>query len=566
MLNEQQLKQVKDFAAAYTAEQLIWISGYLAGVAGGKVPAAAGAGTGKIAHKITLAYGTETGNSKKIMTQLSNAAKKAGAQVKLIALDQYKAATELAKEEYFFLALSTHGDGEAPDAAKKFYEFVHSAEAPKLDKLKFGIIALGDTAYPLFCQAGVDIDVQFEKLGGKRLLDRIDCDVDYTANAEAWVSNVLALLSENHNASAPVLTAVAPLRTGRHIYHGKVGANVNLNDRGSAKETYHIEIETAEAVTYEPGDSLGVIPHNPADKVNRIIQLLQATGGEKVKLKDEDFTLEIALGQKLNLLRLPKRVTDKFAALTYAKPEDTLYDLDELLELAPLPKDVTLQDFIAILEPIAPRYYSIASSPNAHAGAVHILVSRVVYKLNEKPKGGLASNFLADFKEGQPVSFFIQRNEDFKLPSDDKNIIMVGPGTGVAPFRSFVAERDYRGADGKSWLFFGDQHFISDFLYQSEWQDYLSGGALTKLDVAFSRDQQEKVYVQTKLQKQSGEVFQWLEGGAYFYVCGSKDPMSHDVEHTLLSIISTEGKMEKESAVDYLNKLKDEGRYVKDVY
>jgi sulfite reductase (NADPH) flavoprotein alpha-component len=189
-----------------------------------------------------------------------------------------------------------------------------------------------------------------------------------------------------------------------------------------------------------------------------------------------------------------------------------------------------------------------------------------VYKLNEKPKGGLASNYLSNFKEGQSVSFFIQRNEDFKLPSDDKNIIMVGPGTGVAPFRSFVAERDYRGADGKSWLFFGDQHFISDFLYQSEWQDYLAGGALARLDVAFSRDQKEKVYVQTKLQMQSGEVFQWLQGGAYFYVCGSKDPMSHDVENTLLSIISTEGKMEQDAATDYLNRMKDEGRYVKDVY
>ena len=562
MLPPDKLSKLQSAFADFSKEELLWASGYVYALAGDGVAAVP---QGKpLVNKITVAYGTETGNSKKIALQLANAAKKSGIAVKQVALDQYRTA-EIDKEEYFFLALSTHGDGEAPDAAKKFYDFVHNG-APQLTKMKYSVIALGDSVYPLFCKAGADVDERFAALGAQSILPRVDCDVDYQQDADAWVNSVMQLLLEKSADAQPTVAKPVPLKSGRHIYSGKVVSNINLNDNGSVKATHHIEIASDETVDYVPGDSLAVIAHNPSPLVKRVIQLIGATGGEQVALKKETVSLQVALTSKLSLMRLPKRILDKYAAATSTKSQDEFIDLDELLIASPLPKDLKLQEFIDLLEPIAPRYYSIASSAAAHNGEVHVLVSRVVYTLNGKPKVGLASNFLSDLPEGTELSFFIQKNDAFRLPADDKDIIMIGPGTGVAPFRSFVAERDSRGATGKNWLFFGDQHFKKDFLYQSEWLDYLESGALHRLDVAFSRDSKQKVYVQHKLKKQAADVYQWLAEGAYIYVCGSKDPMSHDVENALIEIIADKGNKSPEEAQRFILALKEEGRYLKDVY
>jgi len=562
MLPPEKLSKLKTALADFSKEELLWVSGYTFALAG---DGAAAVLQGKpLVNKITVAYGTETGNSKKIALQLANAAKKSGIAVKQVALDQYRTA-DIDKEEYFFLALSTHGDGEAPDAAKKFYDFVHNG-APQLPKMKYAVIALGDSVYPLFCKAGADVDERFAALGAQSILPRVDCDVDYQQDADAWVNSVMQLLLEKSVDAQPTVAKPTALKSGRHIYTGKVVSNINLNDKGSAKATHHIEISSDETVNYVPGDSLAVIAHNPSALVKRVIQLIGATGSEQVLLKKETVSLQVALGSKLNLLRLPKRILEKYAVATNTKLQAEFIDTDELLIASPLPKDLKLQQFIDLLEPIAPRYYSIASSAAAHNGEVHVLVSRVVYSLNGKPKGGLASNFLSDLPEGTELSFFIQKNDAFRLPADDKNIIMIGPGTGVAPFRAFVAERDSRGASGRNWLFFGDQHFKKDFLYQSEWLDYLQNGALHRMDVAFSRDTKHKVYVQHKLKAQAAEVYQWLADGAYIYVCGSKDPMSHDVENALIEIITEQGKKSPEETHDFLHALKEEGRYLKDVY
>lgn len=562
MLPADKLLKLQSALAGFSKDELLWASGYAFALTGDGVVAVP---QGKpLVNKITVAYGTETGNSKKIALQLANAAKKSGITVKQVALDQYRTA-DLDKEEYFFLALSTHGDGEAPDAAKKFYDFVHNG-APQLPKMKYSVVALGDSVYPLFCKAGADVDERFAALGAKSILPRVDCDVDYLQDADAWVNSVMQLLLEKSADAQPAIAKPAPLKSGRHVYSGKIVSNINLNDNGSAKATHHIEIACDETVDYVPGDSLAVIAHNPLALVKRVLQLIGATGGEQVALKKETVSLQVALSSKLNLLRLPKRVLDKYATATNAKPAAEFIDTDELLIASPLPKDFKLQQFIDLLEPIAPRYYSIASSAAAHNGEVHVLVSRVVYALNGKPKSGLASNFLSDLPEGTALSFFIQKNDAFRLPADDKNIIMIGPGTGVAPFRAFVAERDSRGAGGKNWLFFGDQHFKKDFLYQSEWLDYLQNGALHRMDVAFSRDTKQKVYVQHKLKAQAAEVYQWLAGGAHIYVCGSKYPMSHDVENALIEIIADQGNKSPEEAQQLLHELKEEGRYLKDVY
>jgi sulfite reductase (NADPH) flavoprotein alpha-component len=520
-----------------------------------------------LVSKITIAYGTETGNSKKIATQLATKAKKLKINAKVIGLDQYKP-TELSKEEYFFTIISTHGDGEPPEAAKRFYEFVHESQAHPLTQLRYSVLALGDSAYPLFCKAGADIDVKLEQLGGTRIVDRQDCDVDYEQDSTDWIESVLQKLISNSSSETPSAPKEKK-KTARHNnYKGIIKTSINLNDIGSKKETYHIELTADQEIHYEPGDSAGFVPHNPAQEVAKILELLSAKGNELVTFKDKEYTLLELLSTKINILQLPKRIVKAYAFLEEKEIETTqVFDLSELIQAYPPAKSkARVQDLINILEATTPRLYSIASSPAAHNGEVHLTVARAWYEKDGEKRYGLASNFLAQLNEESAVTFYIQHNNLFRLPADDKDIIMIGPGTGVAPFRAFVAERDSRGAEGRNWLFFGEQHAKTDFLYQSEWQDYLQTGALHRLDLAFSRDTDKKIYVQHRLEQQAAEVFEWLEKGAYLYVCGAKDPMSIDVENTLVKIIAIQGKLDKEKSLEYVERLKEEGRYIKDVY
>jgi sulfite reductase (NADPH) flavoprotein alpha-component len=432
--------------------------------------------------------------------------------------------------------------------------------------LNYGVLALGDTSYPLFCKAGEQIDLQLNKMGAQRLVPLQKCDVDFESDAEVWFDSVLQQLSNSSaNAAPSVVTTTVKKSAGKKIYTGTVLASVNLNDRGSNKETYHIEIE-AEGVDYLPGDALGIVPENPQHKVEAIISLLELDPDKKYSFRNEEYTVLDLLKNKLEIVYLPERVVSAYASVVNQDIPSTRISLLDLLKIYPLKNSDQFEQLVGILEPIAPRLYSISSSPEAHSGEVHITVARDQFSVNDGVKFGLCSNYLSQFEVGQQVQFYIHKNSQFRLPADDKDVIMIGPGTGIAPFRSFLAHRDSTGANGKNWLFFGDQHFVTDFLYQTEIQNWVETGALSKIDLAFSRDQEEKIYVQHKLKKNGKEVYEWLKNGASVYVCGTKDPMSVDVENTLAEILQTHGNKKEAEALEFISELKSEGRYLKDVY
>jgi sulfite reductase (NADPH) flavoprotein alpha-component len=565
MLTATKLKIIQELIAGSTTEELIWLNGYLAGILSAQEgqeevslePAKPAVG------KITIAYGTESGNSKKVATDFATKAKKIGISAKLVSLDQYRL-TDLAKEEYFFTVISTQGEGEPPLAAKKFYDHIHQ-NGYKLDKLKYGVLALGDTAYPLFCKAGEDVDEQLQRLGGQRIVSLLKCDIDFETDAGNWYAEVLQKLS-SHGGS-PQVAPARPARkhVGKKTYIGEILANIILNDRGSAKQTNHIEI-AAEDLDYQPGDSIGIVPENPQAIVDSIIALTGADPKKLLPYRDEELSIVDLLRKKLNIIYLPERVVRKYAALVQQDIPETKIGLFDLLKIYPIKDAGQFEDVIELLEPTAPRLYSVSSSPEAHNGEVHLTVARDKFVINDEQKYGLCSDLLCQLKGQDSIEFYVHKNTLFKLPAPDKDIIMIGPGTGIAPFRSFLAERDSTGATGRNWLFFGDQHFISDFLYQTEFQDWLQTGVLSKLSVAFSRDQAEKVYVQHKMLKEGAAFFEWLQSGAYIYVCGAREPMSVDVEQTILEIVERFGNKNKIEAQQWLDHLKEEGRYMKDVY
>jgi len=565
MLVESKLKTLQEFIDNFTRDELVWVNGYLNGILSNHGSKGSAPEVKSTVNKITIAYATETGNSKRLATAFAAKAKKQGIHAKVQALDQYKL-NDLIKEEYFLAVISTHGDGEPPASARKFYDHVHQ-NGFKLPKLKYSVLALGDSSYPLFCKAGEDVDEQLTKLGGSRISPMQKCDVDYEPEAEEWLNRVFNTLNENagNSVAIPQPAAVPKKAKGKIIYKGRISAHINLNDIGSNKETNHIEIE-AEDVIYQPGDSIGIIPENKKHFVDQIIQLTGIDPEKNIDYKDELISVYDLLHKKINIVHLPERVVKKYASVLQQEIPETKIDLLDLLKIYPVKDELEFTEVIKILEPIAPRLYSIASSPEAHPGEIHITVAKDRFNVNGESKYGLASEFLALLNEDDELPFYIHPNKQFRLPEDDRNIIMIGPGTGIAPFRSFIAERDATGASGKNWLFFGDQHFLTDFLYQSELQSWVETEALTKLDIAFSRDQEEKIYVQHKMMKKGDEIFEWLHAGAYVYVCGAKEPMSVDVENTLLRIIEQFGERSKEDAIKYLDDLKEDGRYVTDVY
>ncbi|HBN6703427.1 TPA: flavodoxin domain-containing protein [Elizabethkingia anophelis] len=567
MLSETKLKVLKEISSGFSRDEAIWASGYLAGLAGtsaavADLPPQLTTHTTAV-KKITLVYGTETGNSKKLATELAGVAKKKGIQVKLGDLSQYKP-KDLAKEEYLFVVISTQGEGEPPILAKKFYDYIHENEL-NLSNIKFGVLALGDSTYPQFCKTGEDLDTRFEVLGAERVIPLKRCDIDYEEDAHRWLDHIFEVVQNKEAGTSQATPAKAS--SGRKKYQGKVSAIINLNDITSDKETYHIEIETEEPIAYRPGDALGVIPFNPKSVVEEIIGLTGIDPGKQIQTTRVTTSAEELLHQHLNISYLLKTTVAQYAQITGQDIPETRLSLLDLLRIYPVKNAEEFEDIIKVLTVQAPRLYSVSSSPEAHGDSeIHITVAKSEFFINDKKQNGLCSGFLSEFEEDGTVEFYIQEAKHFKLPETAKDVIMIGPGTGIAPFRSFLWERDATGAEGRNWLFFGDRNFVSDFLYQSEFQDFLKTGALTNLDLAFSRDTAEKVYVQHRLQQKSSEVFQWLEGGASVYVCGAKEPMSKDVEETLLHIIQHEGKRNEDEAKNYLEELELSGRYAKDVY
>ena len=464
------------------------------------------------------------------------------------------------RKNTFLTVISTQGEGEPPASAKKFYDHIHQ-NGFKLPKLKYGVLALGDTSYPMFCKAGEDVDMQLGHLGGERIVDIQRCDVDFEQEADSWMNQVIKKISGTETAFQK---ETKPVRksSGKKIYKGEILTNVNLNDRGSAKETHHIEIG-CEEVFYKPGDSLGIVPHNPAAIVEEIISQTGIDSERTFVHRNETCSAYELLHKKLNIIYLPERVVAKYAAHISREIPAEKTGLRDLLYRYPVKDASQFELFLQQLEPITPRLYSISSSLETVDGEVHLTVARDAFSIEEELKYGLCSDHLCALKPGSVIDFYIHRNEQFRLPDDDKDLIMIGPGTGIAPFRAFLSERESTGATGRNWLFYGDQHFNSDFLYQTELQQWKENGVLNKLDVTFSRDQPEKIYVQDKIRQQADEFFQWLQNGATLYVCGAKR-MSEDVERTILGLLQQSGKTENPES--YIEELKSAGRYLTDVY
>lgn len=566
MLEESNHKIFTDLIQNASKDQLVWMNDCIAKLLPAQ-PNSFAVGNSTV-NKITIVYGTETGNSKRLATDFATKAKQKSIHAKVIGMDQYRL-SDLTKEEYLLALISTHGEGEPPIAAKKFYDHIHQ-NGFKLNSLKYSVLALGDTSYPLYCKTGEEMDEQFEKLGGVRIAPMQKCDVEYETDANAWFNEVLENLSSPRIGISQddVFVNIAPVitkKSGKQTYTGDVLTKINLNDRGSSKETWHVEI-AAEGVEYLCGDSIGIVPENPSKIVDAILNVTGVDPSKIINFKNETFTFYDLLKYKINIVYLTERLVKQYAEITQQEIPVGRMNLLDLLKIYPVKDVAQFEEIVLKMNAISPRLYTIASSPSAHEGEIHVVVVKDTYEVNGETEFGLCSDYLSQILTEGKQKFFVQPNKRFRLPAQDKNIIMVGPGTGIAAFRSFLAERDATGATGKNWLFFGGQRFASDFLYQTEIQNWYEMGVLTKVNLAFSRDQKEKLYVQHKMLQNSTEIYDWLLNGAYFFVCGTKDPMSVDVENALLKIIEQEGNKTSEEAKIFLEQMEEEGRYEKDVY
>ncbi|MCM3044177.1 assimilatory sulfite reductase (NADPH) flavoprotein subunit [Bacillus altitudinis] len=593
--SQEQAELLNQLLPTLTDQQKIWLTGYLsaqAALAGSEAvtPAPSAAASAQpVSKDVTVLYGSQTGNSEGLAKKTAQHLEEKGFQVTLSSMSDFKP-NNLKKINNLLVIVSTHGEGDPPDNALSFHEYVHGRRAPKLDHLSFSVLSLGDSSYEFFCQTGKEFDERFLELGGTRLFDRVDCDLDYDEPFSEWLQGVASSLSEGEAVSLPQESA-GPNSTAVSEYsrtnpfYAEVLENINLNGRGSNKETRHLELSLeGSGLVYEPGDSLGIYPTNDPALVDELIQTCGWNAEESVTVHKNGDTLPLkeALTSHFEITVLTKPLLQKIAELTKSESLHALLEegneekLKEYIAGRDLvdaardfgPFEGTAADFTSILRKIPARLYSIASSLKANDEEVHLTIGAVRYDAHGRERQGVCSILCAErLQPGDTLPVYIQHNQNFKLPQDpDAPIIMVGPGTGIAPFRSFMQEREELGANGKSWLFFGDQHFVTDFLYQTEWQKWLKDGVLTKMDVAFSRDTEEKVYVQHQMKKQSKELFEWLEQGAYVYICGDEKHMAHDVHNTLLSIIQEEGAMSKEKAESYLANLQQQKRYQRDVY
>ncbi len=568
--------------AELSPDQQSWLGGWLTARTGG-APALAVAP--KASVPLTILYGTESGNSEELAARTAKTAKGKGFKPTVKNMADL-APADLAKSERLLVIVSTWGDGEPPEAAVSFYKSLMS-EKVDLSKISFSVCALGDTSYEQFCKTGKDVDARLAELGGKRVADRRDCDVDYEDLYSEWAEAALSALAPAQAAALPVAavpTAIGSQFGKKNPFPAELLDKVLLNGKGTAKETWHYELSLeGSGLVYEPGDALAVLPVNAPDMVESLLKASKLSGSETVELKGgEKKVLADALREDFEITTLSKAVLKKLLDVAPSKKlegllaDDAKEDLREYLwgrwiadavaEFAPdgLPVDA----LAGIMRKLPPRLYSIASSPLEHPDEVHLTVASVRYDAHGSLRKGVASTYLADLvKKGDSVPVFTQPNKNFRLPeASDTPIIMVGPGTGIAPFRAFVEHRAATGATGKNWLFFGDQRFTYDFLYQLEWQDHLKNGTLHKLDVAFSRDQPEKVYVQDRIRERASELFAWLEQGAHFYVCGDASRMAHDVNEALIEAIISAGGRKREEAEAYIEDLKKSKRYQRDVY
>lgn len=595
---QEQAELLNKLLPTLSESQKLWLSGYfaaanltIAGEAaevmakdpsrGAKIPASS--------KEVTILYGSQTGNAQALAKKAGKTLEGNGYQVIVSSMMDFKT-NNLKKVQNLLILVSTHGEGDPPDNALSFHEYLHGRRAPQLEGLHYSVLSLGDSSYEFFCQTGKEFDSRLEELGGTRLYPRVDCDLDYDEPAAEWIEGILNHLNAAEGKSAQV-EAAQTLQVAETIYSrtnpfkAEVLENINLNGRGSNKETRHLELSLeGSGLAYEPGDSLGIYPENDPVLVRQLLDVLPWDPEVRVTVnkQGETLTLKEAFTSHYEITVLTKKLLEKAAQLTTSEglrdlvaseSNDKLnsylygrYLLDLVQDFGPWGSSA--QEFVSILRKIPARLYSIASSLSANPEEVHLTIGAVRYEAHERERKGVCSTYCAErVKPGDSIAVYIQQNDNFKLPEDPVTpIIMVGPGTGAAPFRAFMQEREETGAQGKSWLFFGDQHFVTDFLYQTEWQKWLKEGVLTKMDVAFSRDRAEKVYVQHRMLENSVELFKWLEEGAAVYICGDEKNMAHDVHKTLVKIIETEGSMTQEQAEAYLADMQKQKRYQRDVY
>ncbi|MBH2654551.1 NADPH-dependent assimilatory sulfite reductase flavoprotein subunit [Serratia marcescens] len=588
-LTPEQLARLQATIGDYSPTQLAWLSGYFWGMVNQQPGAVAIAPVAPAAAAgITIISASQTGNARRLAEQLRDDLLAANLSATLISAGDYKF-KQIAQERLLVIVASTQGEGEPAEEAVALHKFLFSKKAPKLNDTAFAVFGLGDTSYENFCQSGKDFDAKLAELGAERLVERVDADVEYQELAAAWRKQVVSVLKARAPAESAAPGALAsgavdlidssPYSKEQPLT-AQLAVKQKITGRASDKDVRHIEIDLGDSgLRYQPGDALGVWFDNDPALVDELVQLLWLKGDEPVEVEGQTLPLAQALRSHFELTQNTTPIVDKYAALSRdEKLIGLLADKAALQQYAhntPIvdmvrqaPADLSAEQLVGLLRPLTPRLYSIASSQAENENEVHITVGVVRYDIDGRARSGGASGFLADrLEEDGDVRVFIEHNDNFRLPANPETpVIMIGPGTGIAPFRAFMQQRDADGAGGKNWLFFGNPHFTEDFLYQVEWQRYVKDGLLTRIDLAWSRDQQHKIYVQDKLREQGAEVWRWIQEGAHIYVCGDANRMAKDVEHTLLELVAEHGGMDTEQADEFLSELRLERRYQRDVY
>ncbi|MGA4517604.1 assimilatory sulfite reductase (NADPH) flavoprotein subunit [Solibacillus silvestris] len=597
--SEAQTKLINELYPTLTDYQKVWLNGYLSAIQTiedsnqpfevtvteqGQTVSLLEA----VKQEATILYGSQTGNAQQVAGKLKTALESQGVEVVLSAMSDFKT-NNLKKQKNIFIITSTHGEGDPPDNAISFHSFLYGKRAPKLEDVSFSVLSLGDSSYEFFCKTGLDFDEQLEKLGGKRIVPRVDCDLDYDDQVSQWIGQVVEAMAQNtpskqleyQNIPVAVAAGEKSAYDKNNPFYAEVLESINLNGRGSNKKTQHLELSLeGSGLTYEPGDSVGILPENDANLVTALQLSLGFEGSEVVTVKNHSKSLNEALTLHFEITVLTKPLLQKLAVFSENDKLEALLEDDSKLKEYVYGRDLldvvqtfgpfnwNAQQFVDQLRKNPVRLYSIASSQKANEEEVHLTIGKVFYKVDERERLGVVSGQVAERIEiGDKIPVYIHKNPNFRLPENAQTpIIMIGAGTGIAPYRSFLEERAEAGIESNAWLFFGDQHFVTDFLYQTELQRWLKDGTLTKLSVAFSRDTEQKVYVQHRLLENAEEVYRWLNEGAVIYVCGDEKYMAHDVDQTLRKIVAEQGSKTEEEVTLFFNELKSQKRYQRDVY
>ena len=587
-LDAEQTSNLQSAVSGLTPLQLQWVSGYVAGLAAanGEAPAIAPVPAAASDEKLTVLYGSQTGNGEALAEALARNAAARGFAASAVSLADYKPAS-LKRESLVTFVVSTHGEGDPPDDAEIFYDYLMSDKAPKLAGVRYSVLALGDSSYVNFCETGREFDARLNELGAERFEPLVECDLDYEDAADAWSNRIVdrldSLLESSTSPAVPMLRAVSNVSAydKSNPFPAEILTNQKITGGSSSKDVRHIELSIeGSGLTYEPGDSLAVHVANPPQLVSEILQQLNFDGQQSVNVRDSATLLVDALRDDLEITAVNLAFlkawagianNEELSELVLASDPEALgefVDTHQIIDvIRKFPATPDAQTFVTMLRRLSPRSYSISSSLAANPDEVHLTVAEVRYQAFGREHWGAGSTHLVDrLQVGDTVRVFIERNSRFRLPAPDVPVVMIGPGTGIAPFRAFIEERKMQGARGDNWLFFGDRNFDSDFLYQLEWQRHLKQGHLTRLDVAFSRDQKQKIYVQDRIRDNGAELYRWIENGAAIYVCGDSKHMAGDVNTALIDVLAEFGGLDADAAEQRLKELRSAGRYQRDVY